>query len=89
MRIVVHGGAGHTGEVQDGVETAADVGWKLLDEGADAISAAVATVVVLEDDSRFNAGTGACRRTDVRGELAIHYRRGNADAREWGMFGWQ
>jgi len=64
MRIVVHGGAGHTSEVQDGVETAADVGWKLLDEGADAISAAVATVVVLEDDSRFNAGTGACRRTD-------------------------
>ncbi len=64
MRVVVHGGAGHTGEVQDGVETAADVGWKLLVEGADAVSAAVATVVVLEDDSRFNAGTGACLRAD-------------------------
>ena len=64
MRIVVHGGAGHTGEVQDGVDTAADIGWKLLADGADAVSAAVAAVVALEDDPRFNAGTGSCRRGD-------------------------
>ena len=64
MRIVVHGGAGHSAEEQDGVDAAADIGWELLAGGADAVSAAVATVVALEDDPRFNAGTGSCLRAD-------------------------
>lgn len=64
MRIVVHGGAGHSAEEQDGVDAAADTGWELLAGGADAVSAAVAAVVSLEDDPRFNAGTGSCLRAD-------------------------
>ena len=64
MRIVVHGGAGHSVEEQDGVDAAADIGWELLAGGADAVSAAVAAVVALEDDPRFNAGTGSCLRAD-------------------------
>ena len=64
MRIVVHGGAGHSAEEQDGVDAAAGIGWELLAGGADAVSAAVAAVVALEDDPRFNAGTGSCLRAD-------------------------
>ena len=64
MRIVVHGGAGHSPEEQDGVDAAAEVGWELLAGGADAVSAAIAAVVALEDDPRFNAGTGSCLRAD-------------------------
>ena len=64
MRIVVHGGAGHSVEEQDGVDAAVDIGWELLAGGADAVSAAVAAVVALEDDPRFNAGTGSCLRAD-------------------------
>ena len=64
MRIVVHGGAGHSVEEQDGVDAAADIGWELLAGGADAVSAAVAAVAALEDDPRFNAGTGSCLRAD-------------------------
>ena len=44
MRIVVHGGAGHSVEEQEGVDAAADIGWELLAGGADAVSAAVAAV---------------------------------------------
>ena len=64
MRIVVHGGAGHSAEEQDGVDAAAGIGWELLAGGADAVSAAVTAVVALEDDPRFNAGTGSCLRAD-------------------------
>ena len=30
MKIICHGGAGHTPKVQDGVDKAAEEGWKIL-----------------------------------------------------------
>jgi len=57
--IVVHGGAGSRLEDADGCEAAARAGLQAAEHGADAISAAVAAVVALEDDGRFNAGSGA------------------------------
>ncbi|GAB3453134.1 isoaspartyl peptidase/L-asparaginase [Massilia terrae] len=57
--IVVHGGAGAPCELKDGCERAAARGLERLREGADALDAAVSAVVTLEDDGRYNAGTGA------------------------------
>ena len=66
MKIICHGGAGHTPKVQDGVDKAAEKGWRVLNETDDALKAAVAATMVMEDDFRFNAGTGSCLREDGR-----------------------
>ena len=64
MKIICHGGAGHTPKVQDGVDKAAEKGWSVLEETDNALEAAIAAVMVMEDDFRFNAGTGSCLRED-------------------------
>ncbi|MFO0683307.1 MAG: isoaspartyl peptidase/L-asparaginase [Sandaracinus sp.] len=63
--VLVHGGAGDVPEDARaahaaGCEIAAARGLEVLRGGGSAIDAAVAAVRVLEDDPRFNAGTGAC-----------------------------
>ncbi|TFW31165.1 isoaspartyl peptidase/L-asparaginase [Duganella callida] len=62
--IVVHGGAGASGQHQDGCVKAAQAGEVLLRGGAGALEAAVAAVVMLEDDGRFNAGSGSRLKLD-------------------------
>jgi beta-aspartyl-peptidase (threonine type) len=62
--IIVHGGAGSLRDGSlpkslDGCKTAALTGWRILQQGGSALDAAEATVVVLEDDPLFNAGTGS------------------------------
>lgn len=62
--IAVHGGAGYEPpDIADarrtGVERAADAGWAVLRAGGSALDAAIAAVVVLEDDPHFNAGLGS------------------------------
>lgn len=57
--IVVHGGAGGFERDSDGCSNAASLARHELDHGNDALAAAVAAVVALEDDGRFNAGSGA------------------------------
>jgi beta-aspartyl-peptidase (threonine type) len=57
--IVTHGGAGELLEFTDGCEAAARRGRECMLETGDALEAAIAAVVVLEEDERFNAGTGA------------------------------
>jgi len=66
MKIICHGGAGHTPKVQDGVDKAAEAGWEVLRETDNALEAAIAATIVMEDDFRFNAGTGSCLREDGR-----------------------
>ena len=66
MKIICHGGAGHTPKVQDGVDKAAEEGWEILKETDNALLAATAATIVMEDDFRFNAGTGSCLRDDGR-----------------------
>ncbi len=66
MKIICHGGAGHTPKVQDGVDKAAEEGWKILKETDNPTLAATAATIVMEDDFRFNAGTGSCLREDGR-----------------------
>ena len=67
--ILVHGGAGEDPENgraarRDGVERAADAGAAVLAKGGSALDAAIAAVVVLEDDPCFNAGLGSVLTDD-------------------------
>ena len=64
--LIVHGGAGDwsaddgDGEALVGAcRAAAQAGFEILRAGGSALDAATAAVVVLEDDPRFNAGTGS------------------------------
>lgn len=72
--VVVHGGAGelppdaHAGHAE-GCRLAAEAGLAVLLAGGTALEAVVAAAVVLEDDPRFNAGTGACLTADATLEL--------------------
>jgi L-asparaginase/beta-aspartyl-peptidase (threonine type) len=61
---VVHGGAGSPRTRMDGTDRAAAKALATLRTGAPALDGALAGVVVLEDDPRFNAGTGANLRLD-------------------------
>jgi L-asparaginase/beta-aspartyl-peptidase (threonine type) len=62
--IVVHGGAGASMDYQDGCEHAARRARERLEQGGEALDAAVSAVVSMEEDGRFNAGTGAALSLD-------------------------
>jgi len=62
--VVVHGGAGSPRSRMDGTDRAAAKALAALKAGGTSLEAALAGVVVLEDDPRFNAGTGANIRLD-------------------------
>jgi isoaspartyl peptidase/L-asparaginase-like protein (Ntn-hydrolase superfamily) len=62
--ILTHGGAGSSEAYSDGCVVAAERAQQVLERGGDALEAAVAATVVLEDDPRFNAGTGSTLRLD-------------------------
>src|SRR5690606_8317829 len=61
---IAHGGVGSPPERSDGCREAVDAALAVLEAGGDPLDAAVAGVVVLEDDPRFNAGTGSRVRID-------------------------
>jgi beta-aspartyl-peptidase (threonine type) len=61
---VTHGGVGSSPELSDGPQRAADSALAVLRRGGSSLDAAIAGTVVLEDDPRFNAGTGANIRLD-------------------------
>jgi isoaspartyl peptidase/L-asparaginase-like protein (Ntn-hydrolase superfamily) len=61
---IAHGGAGSPSENADGCRAAVDVALATLALDNDPLEAAVAGVVVLENDPRFNAGTGSIVRLD-------------------------
>ncbi|MCB9703640.1 MAG: isoaspartyl peptidase/L-asparaginase [Myxococcales bacterium] len=64
--VVTHGGAGSPPALADGPQAAAAAALARLAAGDAAVDAAIAGVIVLEDDPRFNAGTGANIRLDGR-----------------------
>ena len=57
--IVVHGGAGSRPQDAPGCTAAADAARQTLLRGEPALAAAVAAISAMEDDGRFNAGSGA------------------------------
>jgi hypothetical protein len=64
--ILTHGGAASPNALSDGCVVAAQAAQVILASGGDALAAALAATVVLEDDPRFNAGTGSNLRLDGR-----------------------
>jgi beta-aspartyl-peptidase (threonine type) len=71
--VLVHAGAGAWDRPRDRAEAACEravaAGLSVLDDGGSAVDAAVAAVVVLEDDPACNAGTGAVPTTAGTYEL--------------------
>lgn len=61
---IAHGGAHAPPGFSDGCRAAVDAALAVLEEGGDPLEAAIAGVVILEDDPRFNAGTGSRVRLD-------------------------
>jgi isoaspartyl peptidase/L-asparaginase-like protein (Ntn-hydrolase superfamily) len=64
--ILAHGGAGAPNEHSDGPQAACDHGAAFIIDGQidAALRAVIEAAVILEDDPRFNAGTGANMRLD-------------------------
>jgi isoaspartyl peptidase/L-asparaginase-like protein (Ntn-hydrolase superfamily) len=62
--VVTHGGVGSPPSLRDGTRTAADSAFRMLARGSSSLDAAIAAAVVMENDPRFNAGTGANIRLD-------------------------
>lgn len=62
--VVTHAGVGSPLADADGAERAAQAALTALKSGAPALDAAIAGTLVLEDDPRYNAGTGANIRLD-------------------------
>src|SRR4051812_32439000 len=61
---IAHGGVGSAASHGDGCRAAVDLALATLASTHDPLAAAVAGVIVLEDDPRFNAGTGSVVRLD-------------------------
>jgi L-asparaginase / beta-aspartyl-peptidase len=61
---IAHGGQGSPPALADGCRAAVDAALRALEAGADPVDAAIAGVVLLEDDPRYNAGTGSRVRLD-------------------------
>jgi L-asparaginase/beta-aspartyl-peptidase (threonine type) len=81
--IVVHGGAESPRDHDDGCRHAARRAVEELGISADALEAAIAAVVAMEDDGRFNAGSGAVSCLDgatVEMDAAIMDTRGRLGA---------
>ncbi|MBT9548191.1 MAG: isoaspartyl peptidase/L-asparaginase [Candidatus Sericytochromatia bacterium] len=62
--ILTHGGSSSDPLSADGTLSAARCGMELLQTGQSALAAVVQAVIALEDDPRFNAGTGSRLRAD-------------------------
>ena len=79
--LLLHGGAGNIAEddreaYRTGLNEALEAGYALLKEGADAMSAALASVTLMEDNAEaFNAGTGGSPNADgvVECDAAVVY----------------
>ncbi len=62
--IVAHGGAGSPSHFSDGCKEACESAFKLLESGESSLDAVVEAARILEDDGRFNAGSGSVLRLD-------------------------
>ena len=79
IALAIHGGAGTIrkstmnaeleNEYREGLKNALEAGWKILSKNGQALDAVEASVIVLEDNSLFNAGRGAVFTHDGKNEM--------------------
>ncbi|MGB9716260.1 MAG: isoaspartyl peptidase/L-asparaginase [Thermodesulfovibrionales bacterium] len=62
--VIVHGGAGSPSQFSDGCRKACEAAFHLLEKGNDSLDAVTEAARILEDDGRFNAGSGSALRLD-------------------------
>lgn len=62
--VVAHGGAGSSSQFSDGCKAACESAFQLLEAGRSSLDAVVEAARILEDDGRFNAGSGSVLRLD-------------------------
>jgi beta-aspartyl-peptidase (threonine type) len=62
--VVAHGGAGSPSVFSDGCRKACESAFAILEAGKSALDAVVEAARILEDDGRFNAGSGSSLRLD-------------------------
>lgn len=62
--VITHGGAGSPPSFTDGCKSACEAAFKLLEAEKNALDAVVEAARILEDDGRFNAGSGSVLRLD-------------------------
>jgi L-asparaginase/beta-aspartyl-peptidase (threonine type) len=62
--IIAHGGAGSPSHFSDGCKAACKSAFDFLETGKSALDAVVEAARMLEDDGRFNAGSGSALRLD-------------------------
>jgi L-asparaginase/beta-aspartyl-peptidase (threonine type) len=64
--ILVHGGVGSSSRLTGACEAVCTHAFAVLEKGGGALDAAIEAVRLLEDDGRFNAGSGSTLRLDGR-----------------------
>jgi beta-aspartyl-peptidase (threonine type) len=62
--VVTHGGAGSPSHFSDGCKAASKSAFNLLETGKSSLDAVIEAARILEDDGRFNAGSGSVLRLD-------------------------
>ncbi len=81
--VVAHGGAGTDEGLSDGCRAACEAAFRMLEGGKGALDAVVEACMMLEDDGRFNAGSGSVLRVDgetVEMDAAVMDSEGNVGA---------
>jgi beta-aspartyl-peptidase (threonine type) len=78
--VVAHGGAGSPSQFSDGCKNACESAFSLLEAGKSSLDAVVEAARILEDDGRFNAGSGSFLRLDgktIEMDAAVMDSKGN------------
>ena len=68
LSVVAHGGAGSERDHSDGTKKAVEVCYKAVQEDTNLIDSVSLAVAVLEDDGRYNAGSGSHARENGKVE---------------------
>jgi L-asparaginase / beta-aspartyl-peptidase len=84
IAIIIHGGAGpdsdfikeHIDDYKKALKEAADTGYKVLEDGGNAVDAVEAAVNFLEDNALFNAGRGSALNKKAEVEMGASIMNG-------------